>query len=310
MIEFARAWAFALLPLPLLAWWLLPALPAHGAVVLPASVWQVLEHVAAGRSRSPLVLPQGLLLRVFGWLALVVALAGPQSPDPPLVTPTGRDLLVALDLSASMGDGARDKEGERRIETVRSLAASFLETRTGDRIGLIGFADEAYLVSPLSFDTRAVGAMLEELSIGLAGRRTDLGKAIGLAVQALRSEQEHERLLIILSDGETNVGDLAALDAAALAAAEGITIHMVGFAPDSVEDSTAHMQEVAALTGGRYFNAATPETLSEIFDEIERLAPVSVPERDISPVTDWDWIALLAALFAVVGIGWRELRGI
>ena len=231
-IEFARLWAFALVPLPLVAWLVLPALAARGALQIPSSLWHTLTKIAGDPSKYRLNIPHALILRLLGWIALVVALAGPQVRSQTLQEPSGRDLVVALDLSASMAEPVASDGGgrTRRIDVVNEVLARFVIGRRGDRIGLIAFAREADLIAPMTFDTGAVAMMLEEVAIGLPGRRTDIGQAIGLTIQLLRKEPLGERVLIVVSDGETNVGELAALDASAIAAQEthneAIVVHL------------------------------------------------------------------------------------
>ena len=136
----------------------------------------------------------------------------------------GGNVAVALDLSASMGETDMSLGDVTRIELIRDVLGEFMLGRRGDRISLIGFGTEAYIISPLTFDVASVTDMLDEVTIGLPGRRTDLGQAIGLSVQMMRNEPEGERLLILISDGETNVGALAARDAAQLAAKVGLKV--------------------------------------------------------------------------------------
>ncbi|MDJ0934347.1 MAG: VWA domain-containing protein [Kiloniellales bacterium] len=310
MIDFARPWAFLLLPLPVLAWFALAHLPERGAVRVPLSVWHWMRALSGDRSSDRARSPTGLALRTLGWLLLVTALAGPYSTGAALLTPTGRDLIVAVDLSASMAE--KDMSGPdgaiERISAVRDLVGAFVAERRGDRIGLIGFASDAYLIAPLTFDTRAVAQMLDELAIGLPGRKTDLGRAVGLSVQVLKKEPPAERLLVILSDGEANSGDLSALDAAALADETGITVHTIGFAREIDGANARFMQDIAAQTGGHYFDARTPERLGEIYKEISRIAPVSADADRPRLLEDWTWMPLILALGLLSLIGWRELR--
>ena len=308
MIEFSRLWAFALLPLPLLAWWLLPALPARAAMRLPAGLWTFMDSIArSGSGRIPR-LPRGLLLRGLGWVSLVAALAGPFMHGAALQSPSGRDLLIAVDLSASMARDAAEADGKTAptIDTVRRLVRDFVARRRGDRIGLIAFASEAYLVAPLTFDAEAVIRTLDEISVGLPGRRTDLGQAIGLAVRLLRRQPSEERVLVLLSDGETNAGDIAALDAAALAHAGRITIHTIGFVDGSESDGASPLEAVATATGGRYFAATSLAQLQAAHLEIDRLTPGSARTDRLSH--DLTWAPLSLSLLLVLAIGWREMR--
>jgi len=308
VIEFERLWAFALLPLPFAAWLLLPALPARAALRIPASVRAHLAALTGAPGGARIALPHGAVPLVLGWLALVAALAGPFSKGAPLLEPTGRDLLIAIDLSASMAERIASADGAaaRQTDVVRQSLRDFIARRQGDRIGLIGFASKAYLVAPLGFDTRAAAAVLDELGVGLPGRRTDLGQAIGLAVQVFRREPAGARILLIVSDGETNAGDIAARDAARLAAGERIVIHTIGFADEIESGNADFLRAIAAETGGRYFEAASPAALEAAHRQIARLAPVSRKTRQLT--RDWSWAPLVIALAALAWTAWLEVR--
>lgn len=252
---------------------------------------------------------RGVVPRVVGWLALVVALAGPHTEAEPLLVPTGRDLLVAVDLSASMAkaDIAGAEGLVERIEVVRERIDAFLADRAGDRVGLIAFASDAYLISPLTFDTRAVAGLLDEVVIGLPGRKTDLGRAIGLAVRVLRPEPPGERVLIILSDGAANTGALTALDAAALAAENRVEVHVIGFAGEIEAPNAAHMRAVAERTGGSYFGATSSEMLADIYAVLDRKLPITAEPNPPRLVDDWTWAPLGLALGMVLLVGGQAL---
>ena len=308
MIEFERLWAFALLPLPVGAWLLLAPLPARAALRVPEGVRRHLAALSGAPGGGRFAPPRGALPLVLGWLALVTALAGPFQKDSPLLEPSGRDVMIAIDLSASMAESmtAEDGRSVRQADIVRQGLREFIAGREGDRVGLIGFASEAFLVVPLGFDTRAAAAVLDELGIGLPGRRTDLGQAIGLAVQTFRREPAGERILLIVSDGETNAGAIAALDAARLAAADGIIIHVVGFAGEVERDNADFLRAVAAATGGSYFEAETALALDSVHRQIERLMPAS--RHVIRLKRDWSWVPLILALAALLRLFWLEAR--
>ena len=308
MIEFARVWALALLPLPLAIWFFAPPLISRNAIAVPPGVWQVLNGLRMGGEGVLAQMRRGLGLRALAWVLIVVALAGPQSKGQRLVAPTGRDVMVAVDLSASMGqpqEGAQ--KGQRQIDIVGPFATGLIEARSGDRVGLIAFGSEAYLIAPLTHDTRAVAAMLPEVSIGLPGRRTDLGQAIGLTVQILRTQPKGERVLIMISDGEANAGELGAIDAARLAAQHGITIHLVGFSSELSPENVQHMTEVAEVTGGRYFEASDQDSLVAVGAAIERVLPVAEDAGPQFVTKNWAWLAALLALVPLVLVGRQEL---
>lgn len=308
MIEFARLWAFAAVPLPIVAWLLLPPLRERGALIVPASIWHVLARLSKHEGTRAIPRPPLFVLRTVGWLALVFALAGPLQRGAPLIQPTGRDLMIALDVSASMAEIDTEAGDTRRIDQVRELLETFIVGRAGDRIGLIGFAEDAHLISPLTFDIRAVAEMLNEMSVGLAGRRTDLGQAIGLAIKALRDEASSDRVLVVISDGETNLGDLSAFDAATLAASHNILIHTIGFARNIAEEDAAQLAEIAERTGGRFFQAVDPTLLDEIYAEIDRLVAIERPDNQPRLIQDLTWFPLSLALAVLSLLAWREWR--
>ena len=310
MISFTHTWVFWLLPLPIVAWFLLKPRVAPGAVLLPLSI----SRFVSSLDRPSTLSVTGTVLqrsaRIVGWIALITALSGPFVPTKPTLSPSGRDLLIAIDLSASMGQRLElyNPEAGRPIDILNAVVKDFIAGRQGDRIGLVGFASEAFLVAPFTFDTQATMGMLEEVSIGLPGRRTDLGRAIGLAIQVFRVEPPGQRALILVSDGESNAGDLAALDAAKLAANLGVTIHTIGFGSEVESESAAHMAEVSAITGGRYFEAKSKETLKAVKEKIDALLPTTRDERPRLERHDLTWIPLVIVLLSLGWIAWREVR--
>ena len=310
MISFAIPLAFLLLPLPLLAWFLLPPMPERGAVRVPGSVLAHLERHSL-TSRGPRVAsPGALVLKGLGWVALVVALAGPYVQRPAIQAPTGRDVVIALDLSASMAEQDMIVAGQKtpRIDVARRQISAFLSGRKGDRIAFIGFATDAFLISPLTWDVTAVSEMLEEVTIGLPGRKTDLGQAIGLTLKVLQPQPSDERILILISDGEANAGDLAARDAALMARRAGLRIFTIGFAAENEGQSTAHLAELADVTDGRFHEATDPRLMQQAFAELEKLVPIAARENSNERRQDWRWLALLIALVSFGLVGWQEYR--
>jgi len=170
MIEFLRPWAFVLLPLPFLAWRMLPLLAARTSLIVPERVLRQLTGLNDPRQTSLRMQRFRLWLASIGWILLVAALAAPITADKPLKRSSGRDLLLAVDLSASMTvkDVTLDGRQVDRFTAVKSLAAEFIRRREGDRVGLIVFADQTYLVAPLTFDVNAVSAFLDEVVVGPA----------------------------------------------------------------------------------------------------------------------------------------------
>jgi len=197
-IEFAWPWLLAALPLPLLAL-LLPraasATPAALRFPFYAALQTSLQSHTGQRSRLRLA------LATLAWLLLVLAAARPQLIGETVHLPiSGRSLMLAVDISGSMQTEDMQINGRQlsRLTAVKLVAGEFIEQRKGDRIGLILFGDQAYLQAPLTFDRSTVRTLLDEAQIGLAGKRTAIGDAIGLAIKRLRKEPASNRVLILL----------------------------------------------------------------------------------------------------------------
>ena len=292
-LHLAWPWLLLLLPLPLLVRrWLRPA-ARRGGQALIAPFFSDLSTVAATAAGSPMargLTRMGLLV----WLLLVVAAARPQWLTPPEETPvSGRDLVMAVDLSGSMEMADFEMDGQRvdRLTAVKAVAGEFLRRRVGDRLGLILFGTRAYLQTPLTFDRDTVARMLEAAEIGLAGEKTAIGDAIGLAIKRLRQRPQPSRLLILLTDGANTAGAVHPLQAARMAREEGIRIHTIGVGSDRPmvvntlfgqrQMNTARdldeksLTAIAEATGGRYFRASDTRVLEEIYQELDAIEPVS-----------------------------------
>ncbi len=263
MIELLRPWALFALPLPLLAWWLLPPAAPIARLQATESVLVLLRAMGSGGVRGRGAL-QSLLLLGLGWLALVLALGGPVTPLGTLVRSSGHDIVVAIDLSASMG---RREEGQRvtAFDRYRAALEAFLDRLPpGDRVALIAFGEQAYLIAPLTHDFTALNGYLEELVVGMPGRRTSVGVAIGLALKTLGTTQQDRRSVLILSDGEDNAGALPAPDAALLARDRDVTIHAVGLADAAGGGGDDILRQVARISGGSFSQLADGGSLPDL----------------------------------------------
>ena len=310
MIEFMHPWIFLALPVPVFAYLLLPPLAANAALPVPATIRNLIVGLSEQSAARRHALPDDIWLKAIGWALIVTALAGPHTREEDLLTPTGRDLMIAVDLSASMDepDMVLDGKAVPRYVVVREMVGNFIKARKGDRIGLIAYGHEAYLVSPLTYDVNAVAAVLNELVIGLPGHRTDLGKAIGLAVKTFDPEQSESRVLVLLSDGEDNSGELTGRDAADLAGTREIRIHTIGFSSNIESDGADVLKDIASSTAGRFFWAKTSDDLGATSSEISRLEPVVRPEEEDQIIRDWSMYVVLAALAVMAALVIREVR--
>lgn len=298
------AWplAFLTLPLPLLAYWLLPAREktTQRALRVPdLRPYKSLATEGHGPGRHG-----WLRLFVLGlaWIALVTATARPQTYGDPVGVPiTGRDLLLCIDISGSMRETDLYAGNNRatRMAVVKQVAQDFVARRTGDRIGLIMFGSQAYVQTPLTYDHETVQHFLSEASVGLAGRSTAIGDAIGLGVKRLRDRPDASRVLILLTDGENSAGVVDPLQAARLAAGSNIRIYAIGvgseqrasafnipFGSRRSELDEKTLRAISGATGGQYFRARNQQELASIYAEIDRLEPTLKDTEDFRPLSE------------------------
>lgn len=317
MIHFEWPWLFLILPLPLLVRFLLPRADEikEAALRVPG-----LEPFAMESASKParLALRRGRTwLGALAWLLLVTAAARPIWLGDPIDLPvSGRDLMLAVDLSGSMQtrDFVIGDQRVSRLDAIKEIAGDFIDRRVGDRIGLILFGTQAYLQTPLTFDRKTVHNMLEEAAIGLAGEQTAIGDAIGLAVKRLRELPQGNKVLILLTDGVSNTGELTPLKAAQLAAKAGVTIYTIGigasemqvpslFGMQSVNPSSDldedTLRAIARTTGGRYFRARDTEQLNQIYSILDKLQPVDQEKQTFRPrKTLFYWPLAISLLLA------------
>lgn len=308
MIELAWPWALALLPLPIIVRYLLSPVNRNDAALrVPfyqqltdiKGAQQIVAHASTGAATWI-----GLLL-CLAWLSLVLAATKPQWIGDPISLPTsGRDLMVAVDISGSMKHKDLTLEGDpaTRLAVVKDVLGEFIERRKGDRIGLILFGSQAYLQAPLTFDRNAVATLLDESQIGFAGQQTAIGDAIGLATKRLRSRPESSRLLILLTDGANTAGEIQPLKATEIAQAEKVRIHTIGvgaremevkspfgglFGKRTVNPSAdldeSMLQQIADQSGGRYFRAHDTQELQQIYSTLDQMEPIEQEAETFNP---------------------------
>jgi Ca-activated chloride channel family protein len=323
MIEFV--WPFLLLaaPLPLLVRWLLPSVANVEQAALKVPFLDEFAVAAATKSAESRRWP--LILASIAWLLLVVASARPQWLGEPVEQAvSGRDLLLAVDVSGSM-DEKDFQIGDQwfdRLTATKEVATAFIERRVGDRVGLILFGTQAYLHVPLTFDRKTVSTLLGEAFIGITEDepRTSIGDAIGLAVKRLGQESANSRVLILLTDGANTAGEVAPLTAADLAAKQHLKIYTIGIGADelivrsffgarkvnpSADLDEKTLKAIADKTGGRYFRARNTEELEKIYRLLDELEPVEKDNQYFRPKTElFFWpLGLALILTAVVIVG-------
>lgn len=297
---FAWPWMLLALPLPWLVRALLPARRDATSAALRVPYGDRLDAIAgkAGASRT-----QGVgVLAWMAWALLCLAAARPQVLGEVVQPPQeGRDLMLAVDLSGSMGEEDMEVGGQvvDRLTAAKAVLADFLDRRAGDRVGLVVFGQRAFVLAPLTLDRDTVRQQLADSVVGLAGRETAIGDAIALAVKRLRAQPAGQRVLILLTDGVNTAGALDPSKAAELARNENVRIHTIAFGGEGSGLSVfgmplqlpggaemmdeASLQRIAASTGGRAFRARDTRELVGIYGEIDRLEPVERPGERVRP---------------------------
>ena len=320
-LTLAWGWLLLLLPAPWLLRRWLPAAANAGMQALRVPWFGQMDGGTGGRMKRPLL----ALLAALLWLFLLLAAARPQWVGEIETLPiTGRDLLLAVDISGSMDtqDMVLSGRAVNRLAVVKKVAGEFIQRRKGDRVGLVLFGSRAYLQTPLTFDTETTAILLDESEIGLAGRETAIGDAIGLAVKRLREDAASERVLILLTDGANTSGEVQPMQATEFAAREGLKIYTVGVGADEmmVQDffgsrlvnPSADLDEdtlraIAERTGGAYFRARDAAALAEIYEQLDQLEPVESDQEAIRPVDELFYWPLSAAFILVLIAAWMLL---
>ena len=329
MVSLEWPWLLALAPLPwLYRRWRRATEPTLAPLHAPAYAALFPEGAATVGLGPHRGVRLGLLTLI--WLALLGAAARPIWTGEPAALPaSGRDLLLAVDISGSMG--IRDmKRGDRlvdRLTAIKAVVGDFVARRPQDRLGLILFGGEAYLHTPLTFDHQTLKTLLDEAVIGFAGDGTAIGDAIGLAVKRLRDRPDNGRVLILLTDGANNAGQITPAQAARIAATNHVRIYSIGIGADELVERTpfgarrvnpsadldeAGLRMLADTTGGRYFRARDPAELEAVYRELDRLEPVAQAPDTVRPLRSlahWPLAIALAASLLLAVLAREELHG-
>jgi len=320
-------WLLLLLPLPWLVRKFISAAAGASMQALKVPWFSMLTATGSSWMKQPVLALAASLV----WVFLLLAAVRPQWVGEIETMPiSGRDLLLAVDISGSMDtqDMILNNQAVNRLAVVKKVAGEFIQRRRGDRVGLVLFGSRAYLQTPLTFDTQTTAILLDESEIGLAGRETAIGDAIGLAVKRLREDAASDRVLILLTDGANTSGEVQPMQAAEFAAREGLKIYTVGVGADemmvqdffgsrmvnpSADLDEGTLRAIAERTGGTYFRARDAEALARIYEQLDELEPVESDQEAIRPVDELFFlplsVAFLLALAAAVLAMQPGMRG-
>ncbi|MBK0398182.1 VWA domain-containing protein [Limibaculum sp. M0105] len=303
MWSLATPLAMFLLPLPLVLRRVLPPVPGGSmALYLPPGVAGMLDDSDGARRRDRVYRAMNAAL----WICLVIALAGPQRAGPSGVIPaSGRDIVLAIDLSGSMEKEDFSLGGApiSRLEAVKRVAARFVASRRGDRVGLVLFGDRPYVAAPLTFDIDAVAEAIRGAAIGIPGRSTALSDGLGLAMKRVMRSDGETRVVVLLSDGIDTARRIDPREVASFAAENGIRIHTIALGPqdlgsapaarDAVDAETLRI--IAAASGGESFRVRTLEDLDAMAAALDTLEPNPALRPPLLVQRQyWTWPATLA----------------
>ncbi|NRA84442.1 MAG: VWA domain-containing protein [Gammaproteobacteria bacterium] len=316
MFEFQWPMVFFAIPLPLLCYLLLPATTKAPMAALKVATTQAFPQ---GNITTTASSRTNLAITTIIWLLLVTAASRPLWIGDPIVAPTqARELMLAVDLSASMQEEDMRLNGRwvDRLTMVKSVLAQFIEQRTGDRLGLILFADNAYVQAPLTFDLATVKQLLDESILGLVGQRTAIGEAIGLAVKRFDRRENTNRVLILLTDGENTAGNLTPDQALQLAVAAKVTIYTIGVGSaqqvgffnrgSSIDERS--LTAISKATNGQYFKATDAKELANIYQQLDKLEKIDANEQIMRPqqaLFYWPLTIALLLTFVAMLLSWR-----
>ncbi len=310
MLSLAYSWLLLLLPVP----WLLQRFLPDYRESRPALKVPFLDRLAEASGQTP---GQGSavlkghrgqrLLLLLAWCLLILALARPQWLEDPIVEERSlRDLLLLVDLSGSMEiQDFSDDQGRQvdRLTAVKQVLDGFLEQRQGDRIGLIFFGSAPFVQAPFSDDLETVRELLAEARVGMAGPKTVIGDALGLALNLFEQHEVEERVVMLLTDGNDTGSVIPPDQAARIAHDKGVVVHVVGMGSTDVEGEQpldeAALKAIADVSNGSYFRAEDQQGLASVYQELDRLTPKKVEGRSYRPRRElYHWpLALVLILF-------------
>ena len=313
--EFADpALLWLLLCVPALAWWYFGSRRRRSGSLLYSDLSAVRRADTRRGGRWRYVLP---VLRLLALAALVVAFARPRAGvTSENILTEGIDIVLVLDISSSML--AEDLE-PNRIQAAKQVAADFVAGRLNDRIGLVVFAGQAFTQVPLTLDYGVLRDLMDELEVGMVEDGTAVGMGLATAVKRLNASAAESKVVVLLTDGRNNRGEIDPLTAAQMAQALGVRVYTIGagsrgtarvpvddpvlgrrYATVRVDVDEETLAEVASTTGGRYFRATDTESLASIYQEIDELETTEIEVQNFTRYTELFHIPLAAGLLLLL----------
>lgn len=311
MISFAAPWAFVLLPLPAIVYWLAPPhREKTSSIRIP--FFRHVAKAAGVEPKSGSVVPHRSALQaivvILIWLLLVIALARPEKlADPIFIEKSARDVVLALDISGSMDQRdfqSTDGSPKQRLAAVKEVLSAFIAERQGDRMALIIFGTRAFVQAPFTEDLSSLNGFLDQTAVGMAGPNTALGDAIGLGIRTFESSEVDQRLMIVLSDGADTSSRMTPVNASAIAADKGVVVYTIGVGdPNATGEDRVDLdalEDIAERTGGEYYFADDEAALTGIYQRIDEQNPRIVETQTYRPRKSLTQIPLLTALIIIL----------
>ncbi|BDY12566.1 hypothetical protein HCR_08780 [Hydrogenimonas cancrithermarum] len=228
------------------------------------------------------------LMQAFKWMAwsgLIAALASPVMTK--TFTPThamGRDMVLVIDASRSMDEGFSIVQSQNKFDTLKKILENFIAKRKHDRLGLIVFGEFAYIASPVTFDHDILKAMVPHLEVGMAGERTAIYDAVAMAANLLKNSEAKTKVAVLLTDGRNTAGKIPLQAAQKLLQQYGIRLYTIGVGRSHDYDPVT-LKALAESTGGKFFSAADPKMLEEVYETIDKLEPSEVEQAPVIDTT-------------------------
>ncbi len=292
--EFAHPLWLVILPLPLVVYYLVPAYRTKQMAIKVPFFRQLVEAIGEAPSEGASQLTPSWWQRatlILSWSLVVCAMAKPTILGEPQVRESlGRDVMVVVDLSGSMAEPdftSRTGEKISRLDAAKEVLTDFVQSRKGDRLGLILFGDAAFVQTPFTADQTVWLELLNQTDVAMAGQSTHLGDAIGLAIKVFdqsdnnpsesEQAQNREKVAIVLTDGNDTGSFVEPIDAAKVAKAKGVRVHLIAMGdPQTIGETALDMdtiKRIASESGGEAFEALNRNELSAAYEEIGQLEP-------------------------------------
>ncbi len=314
-ITFAYPWAlYFLLCIPLMiAWYIFKGMKVQSSVKY--SSINIFKDVPSTLREYLMHIPFSLRMIAVG--LLIIALARPQSfTSGENVTTEGIDIAMVLDISGSM---LAEDFKPNRLEAAKNVIDNFVEGRTSDRIGLVVFAREAFTQCPLTIDYNVLRNLLLDIRSGMIEDGTAIGNAIANGVNRLKESNAKSRIIILITDGVNNSGEVDPISAAEIANAFGIRIYTIGvgtrgqapypvktpfgmryqMVPVEIDENV--LKEISGITEGQYFRATNNRALKDIYEKIDKLEKTKIEITSYRNASEkyhsWLWGGLILLLF-------------